>query len=178
MCGRGLLPRHRDNNRLIERWLEKSPRTMRGLRAGAWSQTETMGDAWWGAPRSIPGDPGQERAQHPCSEPPKTTAEGARSQGGCRQRDTDPFSSSSSLFSSQKRGAKSEKNKIVFSSVLESTWINNSSRNWAAETINFLWTQPKKDAGRRWLPSPGRGSGFLGGRAGGGHRPGSALQAQ
>lgn len=31
--------------------------------------------------------------------------------------------------------------------MLESTWINNGSRNWAAETINFLCTQPKKEAG-------------------------------
>jgi len=66
--------------------------------------------------------------------------------------------------------------------VLESTWINNGSRNWAAETINFLWTQPKKDAGRWWLPGPGaqgQGSGSgaevnKGGRGGGGE-PGYAL---
>lgn len=36
-------PRRRDNNRLIERWLEKSLQTMWGLRTGASSQTEVMG---------------------------------------------------------------------------------------------------------------------------------------
>ena len=107
-------------------------------------------------PRSIlpsRGDSALEGVQHPRSNPP---APGLPGLGPRKAASREIERSLLLFFSISKRGAKSEKNKIVFSSVLESTWINNGSRNWAAETINFLWTQPKKDAGRRWLPSPGR----------------------
>lgn len=120
----------------------------------------------WGSPKEhppIPGDPGLEGVQHPCSNPsPPPPRRGC---GGLEPARLPAERYRSLLllllllfFHLKKEEPKVKKNKIVFSSVLESTWINNSSRNWAAETINFLWTQPKKDAGRRWLPSPGGGS--------------------
>lgn len=106
------------------------------------------------------GDSALEGVQHPCSNPPALGLSGLGPQEAAGR---EIERSLLLLFFTSKRGAKkTEKNKIVFSSVLESTWINNGSRNWAAETINFLWTQPKKDAGRRWLPSPcrqGKGTG-------------------
>ena len=62
---------------------------------------------------------------------------------------------------SKKRSQKVEKkktnkkpNKLVFSSVLESTWINNGSRTRAAGTINFLCPRPKKEAAAA-LPAAG-----------------------
>lgn len=107
----------------------------------------------------IPGGFSLGRGSASSLQPTHEAALRAGTPRGCRRGDRENPSAAAAaaaaFFFISKRGAKSENNKIVFSSVLESTWINNGSRNWAAETINFLWTQPKKDAGRRWLPGPG-----------------------
>lgn len=54
----------------------------------------------------------------------------------------------------QKKNPNKKPNKLVFSSVLESTWINNGSRTRAAGTINFLCPRPKKEAAAA-LPAAG-----------------------
>jgi len=53
-----------------------------------------------------------------------------------------------------KKKTNKKPNKLVFSSVLESTWINNGSRTRAAGTINFLCPRPKKEAAAA-LPAAG-----------------------
>lgn len=62
-------PCHRDDNRLIERWLEKSLRTMRALRTRASSQRETTGGCVvvTGAPQGASSHPGGIQPWKACS---------------------------------------------------------------------------------------------------------------